>query len=76
MNSIGVNDMNANIKTKTKAKVESLDNVAYEEFTKVTMFSIVSLCVASGIFGFSSIASAVVQYGLVDLVKSFVTALI
>jgi len=76
MNSIGVNDMNANIKTKTRAKVNSLSATAYQEFAKVTMFSLVSLCVASGIFGFSSIASAVIQYGLVDLVKSFVTALI
>ena len=76
MNSIGVNDMNANIKTKTKAKVNSLSATAYQEFAKVTMFSLVSLCVASGIFGFASIASAVIQYGLVDLMKSFVTALI
>jgi len=76
MNSIGVNDMNANIKTKTKAKVNSLSATAYQEFTKVAMFSLVSLCVASGVFGFASIASAVIQYGLLNLAKAFFTAIV
>ena len=66
---------NLDTKVKTKTKVQSVSHTAYEEFTKVTMFSLVSLCVASGIFGFASIASAVVQYGLVDLAKAFVTAI-
>lgn len=68
--------MDTKVKTKIKVKTESLGNVAYKEFTKVTMLSIISLCIASGVFGFLSIASAVIQYDFVDLAKAFVTAII